>query len=1012
MSLTLREYLRQQSQPSKEVVCIEEYDKFLIQVWDFFSLRAAAERYYKGHRHVAYSRSGALPVSWEILRKTWRTDGPPEQPITVIANRHGPDITEILGHLRRVLRRETQKVPLGRVQQVDAHCLRWLVRQPGRTAIEKGGMRQEILGVVRVVSCDTLENRVLKDFLRRCIAQATLYLRRYESRYPDHANVKAVRRFRNVCRGGLAKAELSQVRDIRDFPQPNYVLQQDRLYSKIWTSYCEVLQQEDVAERLWNREREIDELYSRCESRMELHCSKRAKYATPLWINRIDGIAPVFENPIWENELGSKEIDEPQASGAPEVTIDFTKPWGGRCELVYPAKHRNARPFLQNPCRPSLEPGESVTVEEICENGDSKRWSDYLRALHGLVGGKRWVVLSPDHWDARKLELVARALPPMMPRTGVFFLWRSVAVALGLMESGQVFEDGASLVVVDGYSSSAFNGIEIRFRRDDESGEIVPQRASARLHDLGVRGCVDPRFCLRHSHVDPDVLSRLGDETSMQMGVGNVFWSLRDEDGNDISFEAPCGALEKGVSRYVRRSNDGKISYFDEREALSLVVQTRAEEVVFATLVEHEECSPGGRVYRGGRVRGGFLPVGADSMSLYLLEGVERDDVGLKSLETRLEEPLTQETNIFFAATLTPGQGLAHVEVSSEVLPRSLQLDLTEMKDSGKTKAGIERGLKRHFPPVMPLVEACDEMWDVVRPDVRCFMKDEIPPPSDLFAKAQPYWGRVDPTGKSSHRRFGEDRFFNEDRQSPIDRLKRENVFGNAPGHRYPRIDGFAWTELFTSLAVSYCQSPKKFLRLIAWSYQFDAPCFEFMREEFYERYVNKKESLSTMEITFCSNNFDAKDERVSSLTREVLTRIGHGDYSQEELRLAYNLMQFYPLALSDVSTAICNDAMTRLMSDYQKEYEGSWFKGWGWAGKEATKAAGYYLKCMLFLLHRRRTDAEFYKQPENWNPPSPLNQPLPGTTPTLRLHEGTRKAFIQYVRGQGTIDGIPMGDS
>lgn len=1010
--LTLREYLRLQARQTKNEVCIEEYDEFLVRVWDFFALRASAERYYDEHRHVAYSRSGALPIPWDILRRTWRTEGPPEQPITVIANRHGGDITEVLGHLRRVLRRETQKVPLGRVQQIDAHCLRWLVRQPGRTAIEKGGGRQEILGVVRTVSFDTLENRVLKDFLRRCVSLATLYLRQYARRYPDHEHVKSVSRFRNVCRGGLSRDELASVSDLRDFPQPNFVLLQDRLYSKVWTSYCEILQQEDVAERLWNRRQEVADLYSRCEGGMDVHASGRARYCTPLWINRLDGNKEIFECPIWKNEVAESEVDDPRPPEASPQTVDLTDPWGGRRELVYPWNHRNARPFLQNPNRPNLEPGDVITTETICEKDDGRLWADYLRALHGLIGGEKWVVLSPDHWDARRLEVVARALPPEMRRSSVFFLWRSVAAALGAMDAELPFHVGESLIVMDVYSHSFFNMIEIRFLRDEESGEIVPQRAATRLHDMDDPECADPRFCLRRSPGDSRRSLIVRGKSQKSVRVGNTSLTLRD--ASDGCLEVTEHILADGVSRYARLTAHGQISYFDEREALSLIVQTRAEEVFFRTLVAHEECSPGGRIYCGERVNGGFLPGGAESLSLYLLEGEARDDARLKFLKTDLDEVPPQDSEIFLTATLTPGQGLAHVEVSSSVLTPPLQLDLTEMKDSEVTKARIERELKRHFPPVMPLVEACDEMWPAVSAYVRNFVKDGIPPPQDLFAKAQPYWGSVDPRGKASYRRFGTDRHFDEKTQSPIDKLKRENVFGNAPTHRYPCSDTKSpdWQKLFERLADGYRWKPKQFLRLIAWSYQFDAPCFEFMRDDFHSRYVKEKGNLGPMEVTFCSNNFDSADERVSSLTQEVLTRIGDDNYQLDELRLAYNLMQFYPSSLSNVASSVCDRAMFRLMSNFCSEYTASWVKGGRWQGREATKAVGYYLKCMLFLLHRRRTDASFFRQPEDWSPQGALNWELPDSTQTLRLHESTRKAFILYVRGHGTIDGIPMGDA
>jgi hypothetical protein len=270
----------------KDPPCIDSYDEFLIKVWDFFSLRVAAEQYYKEHKYVAFSPHGALPISWEDLRDIWKSSGPPEQPITLIAKRNYNDVNSLIRNLRKVLNRVRQKVAIARVQQVDAHCLRWLTRQPGRSAAEKGGSRQEILGVVRVENYNTLENRVLKDFVQRCIALATMYLRRYDvAPYHDHVNVRAVVRFKNLCIGGLSVPELENVSDIREFPQPNYVLQQDRLYSKIWSSYCDILRQEDVAEKLWNKRDEIDDLYDRCSSGIPIHCSATAKYCTPLWVN-------------------------------------------------------------------------------------------------------------------------------------------------------------------------------------------------------------------------------------------------------------------------------------------------------------------------------------------------------------------------------------------------------------------------------------------------------------------------------------------------------------------------------------------------------------------------------------------------------------------------------------------------------------------------------------------------------------------------------------------------------
>ena len=148
--ISLREYLHLLERRIKDAPCLDRYDEFLIKVGEFFALRATAEVNYSRNLHRAYSKHGALPISWEQVRDTWSKSGPPEQIITRIAKKYFNDVNMLLGNMRKVLNRVRQKVALGRVQQVDSHCLRWLTRQPGLTPAEKGGARQEILGVVRV----------------------------------------------------------------------------------------------------------------------------------------------------------------------------------------------------------------------------------------------------------------------------------------------------------------------------------------------------------------------------------------------------------------------------------------------------------------------------------------------------------------------------------------------------------------------------------------------------------------------------------------------------------------------------------------------------------------------------------------------------------------------------------------------------------------------------------------------------------------------------------------------
>lgn len=1010
--ITLREYLHLLSRRVKDPPCIDKYDEFLVKVWDFFSLRVAAERYFDSHRHVAISRRGALPVPWLTLRETWRSGGPPEQTITLIAKRNYNDVNALVGNLRKVLTRVRQKVAIGRVQQVDAHCLRWLTRQPGRSAAEKGGAKQEILGIVRVENYNTLENRVFKDFLSRCLALSTMYLRRYNMYpYRDHVNIKAVSRFKNLCIASLELPELESVADLREFPQPNYVLQQDRLYAKVWNAYSDIMRQEDVAEKLWDRRAEVDELYSKCNANIELHCSPRARYDTPLWVCELNGKDPILENPIWDNELAPCDVrqvdgDASQLRLGSTLIVDFTYLWDERDELVYPSSHHNARPFLQNKHRPSLEPGETVLVREILRKRNSGQLEDYLRQLYGLLGGDRWIVLVPDNWEAQWLESILRARPLALPRDKVFLLWRSVAAVLGQMDQ-MTFPVGSDVVVVDGYTVPNYNAVCVRFMTEKETRRVLPQRSSTRLHSADGSENSEVRFCLDRSFSDHSSPFAIGRRGSLHLCVGILSERNFISQGDGVVYSCNDKILYSGVRRFLEEESRGLVSYFDERDEMWLVVQTRSEEVEFKVLVEHDECSPGGKPYHGAKTRGGALQQGAAKISLNVLEGVRSDTAPLKTLEESLDDVTPETMDIYFQADMMPGQGLATVVFMADFLDEPIPLDLAKLKSSDLTKARIERDMKRHFPPVMPYVEASEAIWMSVRSAVMAYVEHGQLPDNGLFAKAQPYWGTVDSSGVTSYRLFGDDRFFDEETMSPVDKLKRENVFGNAPGKDLPEPD-FPWDRLFVRLSADWAAG-RNVLRLIAWTYRDNKDVFEPIRKQLHRQYVRAGQSLGTVEATFCANCFAKDDPRVEDFVCRLLSRAANGAIGANEMRLLYNLMQFHPSSLASVDSMVCEQAFMKLYRIYNTH---QFYDRYGrWDGAAATRTAGYLLKCMLFMLHRRRWDPGFLKRAEDWQPIGFLAEPLPTHTPTLQGHEAMRRSFLNYVRGHGTIDGIPLGD-
>jgi hypothetical protein len=739
-----------------------------------------------------------------------------------------------------------------------------------------------------------------------------------------------------------------------------------------------------------------------------------AKYCTLLWVNPLDGRKEIIENPIWENELAMCAVETPEPPRADVQAIDLTFPWDDRTELVYPSNHRNARPFIQNPHRPSLEPGDSVSLNEILRKRDRLKLQDYFRQLHGLLGGSRWIVLVPDDWEPNWLEQVIRAQLSALTRDKVFLLWRSVAAALGMMEQRK-FKDEESLVVADGFAVPSYNAIELRFMKEKDTGRVLPQRSSVRLHSSKAVGCNDVRFCLGCSFGDHASVYKIGGRTAQRLGIGRLSPANFVEETSNFAYSKADKILFDGVHRFLKDEAAGLVSYFDERDALSLVVQNRAEEVEFKTLVDHDECSPGGKLYIGKLTRGGALQMGAAKLALNLLEGDQRDDEPLKEMQVIFDQKTPETTDIFFEATMTPGQGLANVLFKADFLEQPLPIDLTELETSKNTKARIEREMKRHFPPVMPYVEASEDIWSSVKAEtVRYLQRGALPRETGLFYHPQPYWGTVDTSGQLSFRMFGQNRFFDASTMSPVDMLKRENVFGNAPGHEYPATD-FDWQALFKKLAYDYRRG-KDVLRMIAWTYQYKNEEFEFIRAALYDQYVRKAQALTKVEYTFCSNCFGKGDTRIVDILRRVLERIVRQVEAQDELRLTYNLLQFYPESVENISSELCECAFKRLYRSYNTHR----FIGTnGYLdGAQATKMIGYYLKCMLFLLHRRRYDPGFMLRGDDWQPSGFLAKEIPVRRmangqeySTQRAHENLRKSFLNYVRGNGTIEGIPLGD-
>jgi hypothetical protein len=164
------------------------------------------------------------------------------------------DIAKPLGQIcespRVVLRRTREMQNIGRIQEIDSACLRWIARQPGRDIYERAGTRQELLGVVRKEDSDTLENRVVRDLLHRARIECSNYTSVYRE-YSDHERVRTVAGFRRRIIDWEKNSDIRSAKSLVGNVQPNYVLLHEPKYRKLWDAYQALLSQQKQKDDIW-----------------------------------------------------------------------------------------------------------------------------------------------------------------------------------------------------------------------------------------------------------------------------------------------------------------------------------------------------------------------------------------------------------------------------------------------------------------------------------------------------------------------------------------------------------------------------------------------------------------------------------------------------------------------------------------------------------------------------------------------------------------------------------------
>ncbi len=531
----LRAYLRRR-RTNRGQDAIPEFEDFLKDVSQLFALRVASEEWWAGsprgsdlgfkdHKYQAVSIREALPLEWNEIHAILvpAQDTPRSTLITYIAAHCIEEVRVISTGLRRILSRERIMTPVGKVQQLDSYCMRWLMRQPGRDFAEKGGVQQRVMAVVRREQYDTLENRVFKDFLIRAENLASSYLDEIQRQFSAHPVYAAVKHFRTVCQSALALPEMDLISGLTSMPQPNYVLQQDNRYSKIWNAYCRIVRLAALAEKLWGRK---DELKTKLdglskESIWQDEHKDVVRYHSRVWVNPLDGKRAFTERKVSRHDRVDESVKKKRGLKRSAMSVvdgigvvDLSGNHVPGDALCRGGLHPNARPRIHNETFPllddeqgayrhvrdeSLGPADDATrtslasiVERVNDGGVQDAGGDDWKSVKEDLGDfcaqtfgiyrdsdpslKEVVVLSPDDWNPVAQECVIRAFS-MVNRSNVHLLWRSVATVLGFEDrlSPQVAENDV-VAVLDFRNGGKVLVTGLKYLKDETSDRFIPQR--------------------------------------------------------------------------------------------------------------------------------------------------------------------------------------------------------------------------------------------------------------------------------------------------------------------------------------------------------------------------------------------------------------------------------------------------------------------------------------------------------------------------------------------------------
>ncbi len=220
-----------------------------IKHWINFFEELIAKGEQESPNKIAYDK-----LEFYLKEITGNEEEPYYAMIVKICNELGKSLPSIIAGIRKILKAQNELMPINRISEMDAACIRWIVKQPGESIYEKASANNfRLMGVNRNENYDLLENRVLKDFLIRCKKECRSYLNNLANdlHFSSTERYRTVKHFLKLCQNNLETPIFEKIARQRTLPMPNYVLQNDIRYKKIWKFYLQLVRKERLIDYIW-----------------------------------------------------------------------------------------------------------------------------------------------------------------------------------------------------------------------------------------------------------------------------------------------------------------------------------------------------------------------------------------------------------------------------------------------------------------------------------------------------------------------------------------------------------------------------------------------------------------------------------------------------------------------------------------------------------------------------------------------------------------------------------------